>query len=101
MIVADDTPTEVAERAGSSVDGLPRHNESVSNPDLIFAGDTLRLEGRGAEDGPTGGDTYDVRSGDTLSEISQKKGTSVEHLVASNPEISDPDLIHPGQTLRL
>lgn len=93
MIVAGDTLSEVSERAGSSVEELLRHNESVSDPNLIFAGDTLRLEGQGAEDGPNGGDT--------LPEISQKKGTSVGHLVASNPEISDPDLIHPGQTLRL
>lgn len=57
MIVAGDTLSEVAGRAGSSVDELLRHNESVSDPDLIFAGDTLGPEGRGAEDGPNGGDT--------------------------------------------
>ncbi|WET83263.1 LysM peptidoglycan-binding domain-containing protein [Amycolatopsis sp. QT-25] len=47
-----------------------------------------------------GGGTYTVRSGDTLSGIAAKFGTSVAALVALNA-ISNPNLIHPGQTLRL
>ena len=42
--------------------------------------------------------TYVVKKGDTLSQIAQNFGTTVNNLVALN-NISNPNLIHPGQTL--
>ena len=46
------------------------------------------------------GDTvyYTVRSGDTLSEIASKYGTTYQHLANVNG-ISNPNLIYPGQVL--
>lgn len=44
--------------------------------------------------------TYRVRSGDTLSEIAARYGTTVKVLQALNG-ISDPSVIRPGQVLRL
>jgi len=44
--------------------------------------------------------TYTVKSGDTLSEIAQKYGLTVNRLVDLN-DISDPNLIRPGQKLKL
>jgi hypothetical protein len=43
---------------------------------------------------------YTVKSGDTLSEIAVKNGTTVESLVRLN-KIDDPKLIYPGQKIRL
>jgi len=43
---------------------------------------------------------YVVKEGDTLSEIAEQHGTTVDELVALNA-IEDPDLIHPGQELKL
>ena len=50
----------------------------------------------------TGGkeEYYTVKSGDGLSVIAQKYGTTVAQLVKWN-NIKDPDLIYPGQTLRV
>lgn len=41
--------------------------------------------------------TYTVKSGDTLSEIAQRYGTTVSSIVALNPIIKNPNLIYPGQ----
>jgi LysM repeat protein len=47
-----------------------------------------------------GGVTYTVRPGDTLSQIAQRHGTTVDALVRLN-NIHNPNLIYPGQELRL
>jgi LysM repeat protein len=44
--------------------------------------------------------TYTVKSGDTLSEIAEQHGTTVDELVSLNG-IENHDLIHPGQELKL
>lgn len=38
---------------------------------------------------------YCIAEGDTLSEIAQRKLTTVEKLMELNPQITDPDLIYP------
>lgn len=48
----------------------------------------------------TGGKTYTVAKGDTLSEIAQKYGTTVDTLAQLNG-IKDPNLIIAGQVLKL
>lgn len=47
------------------------------------------------------GRTYTVRSGDTLSGIAERYGTTVAAIMAKNPSVSDPDLIYVGQTLTI
>jgi|GEM_PF-923191 len=47
------------------------------------------------------GDTYIVQAGDTLSEIAELCGTTVEAILNLNPEISDPGQIFTGQILRI
>jgi hypothetical protein len=37
---------------------------------------------------------YEIQAGDTLSEIAQAHSTSIDHIIALNPEISDPNLIY-------
>ena len=45
------------------------------------------------------GSTYVVESGDTLSEIAGDRGTTWRHLAEMNPQIENPDVIHPGMEL--
>lgn len=47
------------------------------------------------------GDTYTVLPGDTLSEIAEFCGTTVDAIMAANPQITDPTKIFVGQTLRI
>ena len=47
----------------------------------------------------TGGGTYVVQAGDTLSGIAAEKGTTVEALASANG-IENPDLLYVGQVIR-
>ena len=44
---------------------------------------------------------YTVKSGDTLSKIAAANGLSLSELIALNPQISNPNLIHPGDSINL
>lgn len=43
--------------------------------------------------------TYIVQPGDTLSGIAERFGVSLSDLIKANPQIDDPDLIHPGEVV--
>jgi len=43
--------------------------------------------------------TYIVQAGDTLYKIAQNFNTSVNAILAINPQITNPNLIYPGQTI--
>jgi len=45
--------------------------------------------------------TYIVKKGDTLWDIAQRFGVSLEELLKANPQIKNPDLIYPGQEIRI
>jgi LysM repeat protein len=45
-------------------------------------------------------ETYTVQEGDTLSAIAEQFGLTIADLVAAN-DLADPDLIFPGQVLRI
>jgi nucleoid-associated protein YgaU len=59
----------------------------------------LKVEVTGGEGG---GETYTVQGGDTLSEIGQRLGVAWRDIFEANrDQLSDPDKIQPGQTLRI
>lgn len=43
--------------------------------------------------------TYIVLSGDSLFTIAQKFNTTLSALISANPQIADPNMIYPGQTI--
>ena len=47
------------------------------------------------------GGSYSVKSGDTLSQIAKKEGTTLKALLAANPGIKDPNKIRVGQKIKL
>jgi LysM repeat protein len=51
--------------------------------------------------GSTGGATYTVVSGDTLSGIANTHDTTVDAILAANPSITNPDFITPGKVITL
>jgi nucleoid-associated protein YgaU len=48
-----------------------------------------------------GGGSYSIKSGDTLSQIAKKQGTTLKALLAANPGIKDPNKIRVGQKIKL
>ena len=67
------------------------------------AGDLMLNVSVGAEAAAGGGGhTYTVESGDNLSKIAAKYGMTWQQIFEANKDqISDPDLIQPGQQLRI
>ncbi|MGZ0085334.1 LysM peptidoglycan-binding domain-containing protein [Caldibacillus thermoamylovorans] len=93
-----DTLWEIARDYDTTVERLKQQNQLSS--DLIFPGQVLQIdEQSGSEQAVTS--TYTVQSGDTLSGIAQKFGTTVEALLQLNPNIADPNLIRAGQALQV
>lgn len=93
-VVSGDTLSGIAARSGTTAAALAALN-AISNPNRIYPGQVLRLTGQ-----PTGsGRRYQIRSGDTLSEIAVRCGTTVAALSTRNG-ITNPNKIRAGQCSR-
>ncbi|HJD02259.1 MAG TPA: LysM peptidoglycan-binding domain-containing protein [Candidatus Mediterraneibacter excrementavium] len=98
VIQPGDTLSGIAQRFSTSVRTLAELN-GISDPDKIYAGNTIRVP----ENGSSGGSApvyYTIRPGDTLSGIALKYGTTVSALARLNG-ISDPDKIYAGDRIRI
>ena len=98
VIQPGDTLSGIAQRYGTTVSTLTQLN-GISDPDKIYAGNTLKVPENGTGTGSSA-QYYTIRSGDTLSEIAQKFGTTVSALARLNG-ISDPDKIYAGNRIRV
>ncbi len=102
-VKAGDTLSEIAARYGTTVQEIAQINQ-IANVNLIFPGEQLRIltnsTVNGSENRATGSITYTVVRGNTLSQIARAYGVTVEHIVELN-NISNPNLIFPGQKLRI
>ncbi len=102
-----DTLWSIARTYNTSVISLARAN-SIDNPSLIRIGAVLTVPAQGsthtvatsANLATTAPETavYVVRSGDTLSAIASRYGTTVDALARTN-HLTNPSLIRIGQTL--
>ncbi|WP_243207198.1 LysM peptidoglycan-binding domain-containing protein [Mediterraneibacter hominis] len=94
VIQSGDTLSGIAQRFGTTYQAIASLN-GLSNPNLIYAGQTIKIP-----ENNTSSQTYTVQYGDTLSGIAQRFGTTV-NAIASLNGISDPDLIYTGQILQI
>jgi beta-lactamase class A len=119
LIQPGDTLLGIATSNGIAPDRLISLN-GITNPDFIVAGQTLALDGDGqpgpapatlngpvvavaptqAPAGQAGTTPYTVKTGDTLWDISQATGVTLESLIKLN-NLNDADALTVGQTLRL
>jgi murein DD-endopeptidase MepM/ murein hydrolase activator NlpD len=88
-----DTLSEIAAKLGVPVDRLAEAN-GIDDPDLLQEDMVLVLPGTGG--GVAAG--YVVREGDTLSDIAEQMGATVDDLVAVNG-IDDPNFLVVGTVL--
>lgn len=98
VVKSGDSLSSIAERYGTTWNKIYQDNKAVigSDPNLIYVGQKLTV---------TTGSTlpysyYVVKSGDTLSAIAEKYNTTWHWLQTVNG-IKNPDLIYPGQKLRV
>lgn len=94
-VKSGDTLSSVAAKFNTSYQALASLN-NISNPNLIFAGQVLRVNGSAN----TGSVYYTVKSGDTLSAIASRYGVSYQVLASLNG-LANPNLIFAGQTLKI
>ena len=99
-----ETLSEIAERHAVSVNQLMRAN-GIKDPTLVQAGQRLVIPGRGTAAVRTGsgggnGTSVIVNPGDTLSEIAERHGISLQRLMQLNG-ISNPAMVQAGRRLVL
>ena len=90
------TLSAIAARHGTSVARLARMND-LSNPNMIVAGQRLRVPGAGGGSSRT---SHTVRAGETLSTIAARYGSSISAIARAN-NIGNPNFIFAGQHLRI
>lgn len=97
-----DTLSGIASRHGVSLSALIAANPQISNPNLIYPGQQIKLPGQaGSAAAAASGGSYVVKGGDTLSGIASRHNVSLSSLIASNPQIRNPNLIYPGQKINI
>jgi LysM repeat protein len=107
MVQPGDTLSDIAARHGMSVNRLMQIN-GITNPDLVVAGQRLVVSGgsgggasRAAAPAPSLPTApYTVKSGETLSEIADRFGTTTDRLIQLN-RISNPNLVVAGTRLSI
>ena len=104
VVQPGDTALALAELYGVTLAELRILNPGL-NPDLLSIGQALVLPDTAPHAAVVGADMgtltiYTIQAGDTLSEIADRGGFSIDSLLAINPGVN-PDLITPGATLFL
>ena len=103
-VVRGDTLSKIAQKFGTTYQELARIN-GISDPNKISVGQVLKVPKSTSNTSQnsssnTSYDTYTVVSGDSLSKIAQKFGTTYQELARING-ISDPNKISVGQVLKV
>lgn len=100
-IKCGDTLSSLAREYNTTVSELVKLN-NISNPNRIYAGESLLVPTNISEDDSQNENTeiYTVQSGDTLSQIAQMFDTTVTQIAKDN-NIQNINLIYPGQRLQV
>lgn len=97
-VQSGDTLSGIASKYGTTYQVLAVYN-GIVNPNLIYPGQKIKIPG-GSGAKPPAEKTYTVQSGDTLSGIAAKYGTTYQKLASYNG-IANPNLIYPGQVIKI
>ena len=95
-----DTLFSIALRFQTSVNALLLANPDITNRNLIPVGQIIYLPGATItlSDGQI---VYIAKGGDTMGIIARKFTTTLSALISANPQISNPNLIFPGQRINI
>jgi lysozyme len=107
-VKSGDNLSKIANQFGTNYEALARLN-NLSNPNRIYVGQVLKVTGNASSNAShpssvahntTSVGSYTVKSGDTLSGIAAKFGTTYSALAQRN-HIANPNAIYVGQVLRI
>jgi LysM repeat protein len=99
-VVSGDTLRKIADHCGTTVSALRKANPEIGWGSLIYPGQVLQLPG--AVLGTDGGYfVYIVARGETLRSLASRFGTTVDALLAANPEITNANVIYEGQRIKV
>jgi LysM repeat protein len=99
-VLSGDTLFKIANRCGTTVSALRRANPNIGSGSLIYPGQVLHLPG--AILGTDGNFfLYIIARGDTLRSLASRFGTTVDALLAANPDITNANVIYEGQLLKV
>lgn len=94
IVKPNDTLWKIAKDHNISLNELLALNPQITNPSLIFPGDVINIQ-------KTDTTSYIVRPNDTMWSIARKHNISLNELLTANPQITNPSLIFPGQTINI
>ena len=95
-VVSGDTLSGIGAKLGVNWKDIASLN-GIGSPYTIYPGQVLKISGGNSAPAKV---TYTVKSGDTLSGIASKYGTTVNAIASANG-ISNPNLIYVGQVLTI
>lgn len=110
-VKSGDTLSAIASKYGTTYQKLAEYN-GIANPSLIHVGQKIKIPGitstapsvpstpTAKPEATTSETVYTVKSGDTLSSIAKKYGTTYQKLAAYNG-ISNPNRISVGQKIKI
>lgn len=106
IIARGDTLKGLATRFGVTVDSLLANNPEITNVNVIYEGQWLKVYTTPVTPVPTtpppaSGQTYYVKKGDTLRNIASRFSISVDDILKLNPQITNPNKIYVGQAITI
>ena len=99
IVQAGDTLSGIAARYGTTYQSLAAIN-NIADPNRIYPGQEIVIDGAATEAPAASAVYYTIKPGDTLSGIAANFGTTWQWLAQING-INDPDLIYPGNSIRV
>lgn len=102
VVVEGDTLSAIADQYGVTLDAIMEAND-ITDASLIFVGQELTIPAAATTDGgsdgsDTGERTHTVVEGDTLTDIADQYGVTIEAIMEANG-IEDASLVFVGQVL--
>ena len=107
VVARGDTVKSLAARFQSTMDSILATNPAITNVNLIYEGQRLKIYAVSTTPVPTteppvsSGVVYYALKGETLRKIADKFNTSVDAILKLNPQITNPNLIYVGQAITL
>jgi len=108
VVAAGDNLTKIAQLNGVPMADLLAFNPLLEDPNALEIGQRINVPAPGHEAYESYADqiegrtqNYQIKSGDTLSEIAHERGLNVEALMRANPEIKSAADIRAGQVIAI